>query len=102
MVMLGQHLHRYTKNHAVMTCPLLDLVKKGHELLWTNNCAVAFYEIKLSLQAAPILALPNDDLPYSVMGDAFDFAIGCALLQQDVNRQGRVISYQSRHLKAPE
>ncbi|GMF42910.1 unnamed protein product [Phytophthora fragariaefolia] len=52
--------------------------------------------------AAPILALPDEDRPFSVVCDASDFAIGCALLQVDAEGRGRVVSFQPRQLKAAE
>ncbi|GMF36749.1 unnamed protein product [Phytophthora fragariaefolia] len=62
----------------------------------------AFEAIKNSLQSAPILALPDDDRPFSVLCDASDFAIGCALLQVDAEGREQVVSFQSRQLKAAE
>ncbi|GMF50386.1 unnamed protein product [Phytophthora fragariaefolia] len=69
---------------------------------WTSEAQQAFEAIKSSLQSAPILALPDEDRPFSVVCDAFDFAIGCALLQVDANGRERVVSFQSRQLKAAE
>src|SRR6218665_3139740 len=49
-----------------------------------------------------MLALPDHERPFSVVCDASDFAIGCALLQKDAEARDRVISYQSRQLKNAE
>ncbi|GMF57314.1 unnamed protein product [Phytophthora fragariaefolia] len=62
----------------------------------------AFEAIKNSLQSAPILALLGEDRPFSVVCDASDFAIGCALLQADAEGREKVVSFQSRKLKAAE
>ncbi|GMF27116.1 unnamed protein product [Phytophthora fragariaefolia] len=64
--------------------------------------AQAFEAIKNSLQSAPILALPDEDRPFSVVCDASDFAFGCALLQVDAEGRDRVVSFQSHQLKAAE
>jgi len=77
---LANYLHRYTPNYAEMARPLSDLLKMDCEWDWTPECAAAFAEIKASLQQAPILALPDDSRPFSVVCDASDYAIGCALL----------------------
>ncbi|GMF31944.1 unnamed protein product [Phytophthora fragariaefolia] len=58
--------------------------------------------IKASLQHAPILALPDESKPFSVVCDTSDYAIDCALLQSDEDGHERVISFQSRQLKAAE
>ena len=99
---LANYLHRYSANYAELARPLSDLLKKDTEWSWTAACADSFAGIKQSLLEAPILALPDDDRPYSVVCDASDFAIGCALVQQDAEGHERVISYQSRQLKAAE
>ncbi|GMF35737.1 unnamed protein product [Phytophthora fragariaefolia] len=66
------------------------------------SLTAAFEAIKSSLQGAPILALPDEDRPFSVVCDASDFGIGCALLQVDAVGRERVVSFQSRQLKAAE
>jgi len=48
------------------------------------------------------LALPNHDRPFSVVCDASDFAIGCALLQTNAEGRERVIAFDTRQLKAAE
>ncbi|GMF63126.1 unnamed protein product [Phytophthora fragariaefolia] len=66
-----------------MARPLTNLQKKDALWSWTTEAQQAFQAIKRSLHSAPILALPDDDLPFSVVCDASDFAISCALLQVD-------------------
>ncbi|POM67687.1 Pol protein, partial [Phytophthora palmivora] len=62
----------------------------------------AFDSIKASLQQAPVLALLDENKSFSVVGDASDYAIGCALLQKGDEGHERVMSFQSRQLKAAE
>ncbi|GMF46169.1 unnamed protein product [Phytophthora fragariaefolia] len=64
--------------------------------------STGFEAIKRCLQSAPILALPDEDRPFSVVCDAPYCAIGCALLQIDAEDRERVVSFQSRQLKAAE
>uniref|UniRef100_H3GDV1 Integrase catalytic domain-containing protein n=1 Tax=Phytophthora ramorum TaxID=164328 RepID=H3GDV1_PHYRM len=92
----------YSANYAEMARPLTNLLKKEAEWSWNDEAQQAFEAIKSSLQSAPILALPDDDRPFSVVCDASDFAIGCALLQVDADGRERVVSFQSRQLKAAE
>ncbi|GMG17932.1 unnamed protein product [Phytophthora fragariaefolia] len=77
----------------------LTAVSTPSGMLWEW---LAFKAIKNSLQSAPILALPDEDRPFSVVCDAYDFAIGCALLQVDAEGREQVVSFQSRQLKAAE
>ncbi|GMF54598.1 unnamed protein product [Phytophthora fragariaefolia] len=62
----------------------------------------AFKTIKDNILHAPILALPDPDRPFSVVCDASDFAIGCALLQADAEGRERVIAFESRQRKDVE
>jgi hypothetical protein len=99
---LANYLHRYAANYAAMAKPLTDLLKKDAPWVWTPAAQVAFDAIKQSLMQAPILALPDDTKPFSVVCDASDFAIGCALLQRDTEGVERVIAYESRQLRNAE
>ncbi|GMF43586.1 unnamed protein product [Phytophthora fragariaefolia] len=76
---LANYLHKYSANYADMARPLTHRLKKDAVWSWTSEAQQAFEAIKSSLQSAPILALPDEDRPFSVACDASDFAIGCAL-----------------------
>ncbi|POM73082.1 Pol protein [Phytophthora palmivora] len=89
---LANYLHKYSENYA----------DGDAEWCWNTKQQSAFEAIKESLLQAPILALPDPDRPFSVVCDASDFAIGCALLQADANGRERVIAFESRQLKAAE
>ena len=99
---LANYLHKYSANYADIARPLSNLLKKDADWCWTSTENDAFIAVKDSLLQAPILALPDPDRPFSVVCDASDFAIGCALLQPDVEGHERVIAFESRQLKAAE
>ncbi|GMF42876.1 unnamed protein product [Phytophthora fragariaefolia] len=66
---LANYLHKYSANYAEMARPLTNLLKKDALWSWTTERQQAFEAIKRSLQSAPILALPDDDRPFSVATD---------------------------------
>ena len=99
---LANYLHKYSDNYAEMARPLSNLLKKDAEWCWDTSHDDAFAAVKDSLLHAPILALPDPARPFSVVCDASDFAIGCALLQADADGRERVIAFESRQLKAAE
>ncbi|GMF57089.1 unnamed protein product [Phytophthora fragariaefolia] len=68
---------------------------------WEHQHQEAFGSIKASLQRAPILALPDGSKPFSVVCDASDYAIGCALLRSAEDEHERVISFQSGSSRLP-
>ncbi|GMF48441.1 unnamed protein product [Phytophthora fragariaefolia] len=99
---LANYLHKYSDNYAEMARPLTNLLKKDAVWSVTSEAQQALEAITNSLQSAPRLALPDEDRPFSVVCDASDFAIGSALLQADAEGRERVVSFQSRQLKAAE
>ncbi|POM72737.1 LOW QUALITY PROTEIN: Pol protein, partial [Phytophthora palmivora] len=94
---LANYLHKYGTAR-----PLSDLLKKDTDWVSEQQHQDVFDSIKASLQQAPVLALPDETKSFSVVCDASDYAIGCALLQKDDEGHERVISFQSRQLKAAE
>ncbi|KAG3041924.1 hypothetical protein PC121_g23238 [Phytophthora cactorum] len=99
---LANYLHKYSAGYAGLARPLSDLLKKDSDWRWERQHQDAFESIKASLQQAPILVLPGETKLFSVVCDASDYAIGCALLQNDTDGHERVISFQSSQLKAAE
>ncbi|KAG3060691.1 hypothetical protein PC122_g19924 [Phytophthora cactorum] len=85
-----------------MARPLSNLFKKDASWCWEVEHDEGFQAVKESLIRVPILALPDPDRPFSIVCDASDFAIGCALLQADAEGCERVIAFESRQLKTAE
>ncbi|KAG4037014.1 hypothetical protein PC123_g27418 [Phytophthora cactorum] len=91
---------KHSPGYAGLARPLSDLLKKDSDWRWERQHRDAFESIKASLHQAPVLALPDETKPFSVVYDASDYAIGRVLLQNDADGHERVISFQSRQLKA--
>ncbi|KAE8956230.1 hypothetical protein PR001_g31802, partial [Phytophthora rubi] len=66
---LANYLHKYSANYAEMARPLTNLLKKDAVWSWTSEAQQAFEAIKSSLQSAPILALPDEERPFSVAAE---------------------------------
>ncbi|POM65541.1 Pol protein [Phytophthora palmivora] len=99
---LANYLRNYSAGYAELARPLSDLSKKDADWVWERQHQHTFDRIKASLHHAPVLALPDENKPFSVVCDASDYAIGCSLLQKDYEGRERAISFQSRQLKAAE
>ena len=56
---------------------------KDAKFIWDDRCQRSFEELKLFLTTAPIVRAPNWQLPFEVMCDASDFAIGAVLRQRE-------------------
>ena len=59
--------------------PLIDLLKKGQQFVWTSLTEQAFQPLKAALTSAPVLALLNFEKTFTVETDASDKGIGAVL-----------------------
>jgi hypothetical protein len=98
---LCSYYRRFIKNFAVIARPLIDLTKKGHAFIWSNEHELSFITLQTALLSPPILGHPNYNLPMEVHCDACSFGIGAVLVQQQADGE-RVLSYASRLLSSAE
>ncbi|CAN6725406.1 unnamed protein product [Malus baccata var. baccata] len=73
------------------------LLQKEVAFEFDDACSTAFKQLKEALTSAPIITPPDWSLPFELMCDASDYAIG-AVLGQRKNKQPHVIYYASRTL----
>ncbi|GJR98640.1 reverse transcriptase domain-containing protein [Tanacetum coccineum] len=59
---------------------MTHLLEKNTPFIFSDDCIRAFQTLKDRLTEAPILIAPNWDLPFELMCDASDFAIGAVYL----------------------
>ena len=62
-----------------------------------DKCLKAFNQLKTALVSAPIMQLPDWRLPFEIMCDASDYAVG-AILGQRRDKKLHAIYYASRTL----
>ena len=75
---------------SLIAAPLTSLLKKGTLYKWGSAEQGSFDTLKNKLTQAPVLALPNFELPFEVECDASGKGMGAVLLQE-----GRPIAYHS-------
>ncbi|GJR25342.1 reverse transcriptase domain-containing protein [Tanacetum coccineum] len=56
--------------------PMTHLLEKETPFVFSKDCIDAFETLKKNLTEAPILVVPDWNLPFELMCDASDFAIG--------------------------
>ena len=87
----------FIKDFSKLARPLCELLVKDAKFVWDGQCQRSFEEMKLLLTTAPIVRAPNWQLPFEVMCDASDFAIGVVLGQREYGKP-YVIYYASKML----
>jgi hypothetical protein len=64
---------------------LFDLTMKDIRFIWGLPQEDSFMKLKELITSAPVLVLPNDDLPFRLEADSSSIATGALLSQQQVN-----------------
>ncbi|GJR09356.1 reverse transcriptase domain-containing protein [Tanacetum coccineum] len=75
--------------------PMTHMLEKDTPFFFSEECIDSFNTLKRKLTEAPILIAPDWDLPFELMCDASDFAIG-AVLGQRKNKHFQPIHYASK------
>ncbi|GJV03825.1 reverse transcriptase domain-containing protein [Tanacetum coccineum] len=73
---------RFIKDFSKVSRPMTHLLEKNTPFIFSDECIQAFESLKKKLTEAPILIAPDWDLPFELMCDASDFAIGVVLGQR--------------------
>ncbi|GKA48830.1 reverse transcriptase domain-containing protein [Tanacetum coccineum] len=92
---------RFIKDFSKISRPMTHLLEKNTPFIFSNECIQAFETLKKKLTEAPILIAPDWDLPFELMCDASDFAIG-AVLGQRREKYFRPIHYASKTMNEAE
>nr|GEU46646.1 reverse transcriptase domain-containing protein [Tanacetum cinerariifolium] len=70
---------RFIKDFSKIARPMTHLLEKDTPFFFFKECIEAFQTLKRKLTEALILIAPDWDLPFELMCDASDFAIGVVL-----------------------
>ncbi|GJW37695.1 reverse transcriptase domain-containing protein [Tanacetum coccineum] len=86
---------RFIQDFSKIARPMTHLLEKETPFIFLTECREAFETLKKKLTEAPILVAPDWDLPFEIMCDASDFAVG-AVLGQRKNKHFQPIHYASK------
>jgi hypothetical protein len=92
---------RFNKNFSQIARPLTHLLAKDALFIFTEESLQAFQTLKKALISAPVIQPPNWHLPFEIMCDASDYAIG-VVLGQLMDKKQYAISYVSKTLTGPQ
>ncbi|GKC07899.1 reverse transcriptase domain-containing protein [Tanacetum coccineum] len=86
---------RFIQDFSKIARPMTYLLEKETPFVFSKDCIDAFETLKKKLTEAPILVVPDWNLPFELMCDASDFAIG-AVLGQQKTKHFQPIHYASK------
>nr|XP_027096219.1 uncharacterized protein LOC113716121 [Coffea arabica] len=92
---------RFIKDFSKIGAPLFQLLQKDVAFEFDDMCERAFNKLKELLTSPPIIQPPDWNLPFEIMCDASDYAVG-AVLGQRVGKAAHVIYYASRALNGAQ
>ncbi|GKE50351.1 reverse transcriptase domain-containing protein, partial [Tanacetum coccineum] len=86
---------RFIQDFSKIARPMTHLLKKETLFIFSKECIEAFNILKKKLSEGSILVAPNWDLPFEIMCDAGDYAVG-AVLGQRKTKHFQPIHYASK------
>ena len=69
----------FIRDLSAIACPLCNFLAKDITFEWSKACEGAFNKLKTMLVSPPIMRSPNGELPFEIMCDASEYAIGAVL-----------------------
>nr|GEV79588.1 reverse transcriptase domain-containing protein [Tanacetum cinerariifolium] len=91
----------FIKDFSKIARPMTRLLEKDTPFIFSRECVVSFQTLKRKLTEAPILIAPDWDMPFELMCDASDYAIG-AVLGQRQDKHFRPIHCASKTMTEAE
>ncbi|GJQ99146.1 putative nucleotidyltransferase, ribonuclease H [Tanacetum coccineum] len=86
---------RFIKDFSMISKPMTQLLMKDAKFDFSDSCKKAFNDLKEKLTSAPIIIFPNWNIPFELMCDASDLAVG-AVLGQRIDGKFKPIYYASK------
>ncbi|GJW70919.1 DNA-directed DNA polymerase [Tanacetum coccineum] len=88
---------RVIKDFSMISKPMTKLLMKDMKFDFSDDCKKAFNILKERLTTTPIIISPDYNVPFELMCDASDFAVG-AVLGQQIDGKFKPIYYASKTL----
>ncbi|GJR55258.1 reverse transcriptase domain-containing protein [Tanacetum coccineum] len=86
---------RFIQDFSKIARPMTHLLEKETPFVFSKDCIDSFQTLKKKLTEAPILVVPDWNLPFELICDASDFAIGAVLGQRKM-KHFQPIHYASK------
>jgi hypothetical protein len=90
---LAGYYRKFIRGFGAISRPLTNLLKKNTQFIWTAGEQSSFVALKNALVNAPVLALPDFNVEFTLETDACDEETGAVLMQR-----GHPIAFLSKSL----
>ena len=102
---LAGYYRKFIKGFSAIAGPLSELTRKENDkyiaFKWTDREQQAFESLQRALSSAPVLIIPDPNLPYVVRTDASNYAVG-GTLSQDHGKGLQPVAFFSKKLSPAE
>jgi hypothetical protein len=98
---LCSYYRKFIFHFANIARPLHKLTEKNQSFVWTEECQMAFENLKQALTNTPILAYPRNEDSFILDTDASNTCMG-AVLSQIQDGKEKVIAYYSKAFSRTE
>jgi hypothetical protein len=96
---LAGYYRRFIPNYAAIARPMTALTKKDVTFDFNEDCVKSFETLKERLRNAPVLILPDQTKPYTIVPDSSGYAVGGIIMQEASDGSGlHPIAYVSRQM----
>jgi hypothetical protein len=95
-------VRRFIPNFAEIVRPISNMLKKGHDLKWSDEAKRAFMDIKQALCQAPVLASPNYGKYFQLFSFASNFTMAAVLLQKNSEGKEQPITFMRKAFQGSE
>jgi hypothetical protein len=92
---------RFIENFSQIARPLMHLLAKDPPFIFMEECRQSFHTLKEALISTPVIQPPDWHLPFEIMCDASDYAVG-VLLSQSKDKKHYAVFYASKTLTRPQ
>jgi hypothetical protein len=92
----------FIKDFSHVARPLTNLLAKDVPFEFDDACLKTFETLKKALTSAPIIQPPNWSLPFEIMCDTSDYAVGVVLGQSKDKKHHHAIAYARKTLSGPQ
>ena len=73
---------RFIRDFSQIALPLSNLLQKDVDFIFDDRCKAAFDRLKEALTSTPVIQPPDWMLPFELMCDASNHAVGAVLAQR--------------------